>query len=142
MRSKGYTGLHFLKVSQNITLPCIQKKEKLFFPLGRDIAGETVWVNLETLPHLLIGGSTGSGKSVCVNSVLISLLYRATPDEVKFLLIDPKTVELVDYAEIPHLIAAMDGMPVLHVKNGMRHGSVVPFLAVPDLVHRKRREVS
>ncbi|MCD6574403.1 DNA translocase FtsK [Candidatus Aerophobetes bacterium] len=81
-----------------------EKRGKLLFPLGRDIAGETVWVNLETLPHLLIGGSTGSGKSVCINSILISLLYRATPEEVKFLLIDPKTVELVDYAEIPHLI--------------------------------------
>jgi len=81
-----------------------EKKGKLFFPLGKNVAGETVWVNLETLPHLLIGGSTGSGKSVCINSILVSLLYRATPEEVKFLLIDPKTVELVDYAEIPHLI--------------------------------------
>ncbi|RLE13981.1 hypothetical protein DRJ04_03220, partial [Candidatus Aerophobetes bacterium] len=81
-----------------------ERKEKLLFPLGKDIAGETVWVNLETLPHLLLGGSTGSGKSVCINSILISLLYRVTPEEVKFLLIDPKTVELVDYAEIPHLI--------------------------------------
>lgn len=81
-----------------------KKKEKLIFPLGKDIAGETVWVNLESLPHLLIGGSTGSGKSVCINSILISLLYRVTPREVKLLLIDPKTVELADYAEIPHLI--------------------------------------
>jgi len=81
-----------------------RKKEKLFFPLGKDIAGETVWANLEALPHLLVGGSTGSGKSVCINSILISLLYRTVPEEVKFLLIDPKTVELVDYAEIPHLI--------------------------------------
>lgn len=81
-----------------------RSKEKLLFPLGKDIAGETVWANLETLPHLLIGGSTGSGKSVCVNSLLVSLLYRATPEEIKFLLVDPKAVELVDYAEIPHLI--------------------------------------
>jgi len=80
------------------------KKERLFFPLGKDITGGPVWVNLETLPHLLIGGSTGSGKSVCINSILVSLLYRAFPEEVKFLLIDPKAVELVDYAEIPHLI--------------------------------------
>jgi len=80
------------------------KKEKLFFPLGKDIAGETVWVNLEASPHLLIGGSTGSGKSVCINSIMVSFLYKALPEEVKFLLIDPKTVELVDYADIPHLI--------------------------------------
>jgi S-DNA-T family DNA segregation ATPase FtsK/SpoIIIE len=80
------------------------KKERLFFPLGKDIAGETVWVNLEASPHLLIGGSTGSGKSVCINSIMVSFLYKALPEEVKFLLIDPKTVELVDYADIPHLI--------------------------------------
>ena len=77
---------------------------RLFFPLGKDITGETVWVNLESLPHLLIGGATGSGKSVCVNSFIVSILYRCSPHEVKFLLIDPKTVELVDYEGIPHLI--------------------------------------
>lgn len=81
-----------------------RRKEKLFFPLGKNIAGETVWANLGSLPHLLIGGSTGSGKSVCINSILISLLYRTLPEKVKFLLIDPKAVELVDYAKIPHLI--------------------------------------
>lgn len=77
---------------------------KLFFPLGRDITGETVWVNLESLPHLLIGGATGSGKSVCINSFIVSILCRCLASEVKFLLIDPKTVELVDYEGIPHLI--------------------------------------
>ena len=77
---------------------------KLFFPLGRDITGETIWVNLESLPHLLIGGATGSGKSVCINSFIVSILCRCLASEVKFLLIDPKTVELVDYEGIPHLI--------------------------------------
>lgn len=81
-----------------------KSKAKLFFPLGKNIAGETVWVNLEDLPHLLIGGSTGSGKSVCINSLIVSILYRCSPKEVNFLLIDPKTVELTDYKGIPHLI--------------------------------------
>ncbi len=81
-----------------------KSESKLLFPLGKDIAGETIWVDLGSLPHLLIGGATGSGKSICINSIIISILYRALPDEVKFLLIDPKTVELVDYTDIPHLI--------------------------------------
>ncbi|RLE09037.1 hypothetical protein DRJ00_05240 [Candidatus Aerophobetes bacterium] len=81
-----------------------ESKVKLLFPLGKDVAGQTVWVNLESLPHLLIGGATGSGKSVCLNSIIISLLYRLSPQEVKFLLIDPKMVELVDYLGIPHLL--------------------------------------
>ncbi|MEA1964052.1 MAG: DNA translocase FtsK 4TM domain-containing protein, partial [Candidatus Aerophobetes bacterium] len=81
-----------------------ESKSKLFLPLGKDIAGDTVWINLESLPHLLIGGSTGSGKSVCINSLIISILYKSFPEEVKFLLIDPKTVELADYVDIPHLL--------------------------------------
>ena len=79
-------------------------ESKLLFPLGKDIAGETIWVDLGSLPHLLIGGATGSGKSICMNSIIVSILYRALPNEVKFLLIDPKTVELGDYTGIPHLI--------------------------------------
>jgi S-DNA-T family DNA segregation ATPase FtsK/SpoIIIE len=81
-----------------------ESKAKLLFPLGKDIAGAPVWVNLESLPHLLIGGATGSGKSVCINSLIVSILYRDLSEEVKFLLIDPKTVELVDYSGIPHLL--------------------------------------
>ena len=81
-----------------------ESKAKLFFPLGKDIAGAPVWVNLESLPHLLIGGATGAGKSVCINCLIVSILYRAFSEKVKFLLIDPKTVELVDYAGIPHLL--------------------------------------
>lgn len=81
-----------------------EPRAKLLFPLGKDIAGVPIWVNLESLPHLLIGGATGSGKSVCINSLIVSILCRALPEEVKFLLIDPKTVELVDYSGIPHLL--------------------------------------
>ena len=81
-----------------------ESESKLLFPLGKDIAGEIIWVDLGSLPHLLIGGATGSGKSVCINSIIISILYKSLPHEVKFLLIDPKTVELVDYIGIPHLL--------------------------------------
>lgn len=97
--------VNFVYLRELLTEDMFKKsKADLFFPLGKDIAGETVWVNLESLPHLLIGGSTGSGKSVCINSIIISILYKSSPEKVKFLLIDPKTVELVDYTGIPHLI--------------------------------------
>ena len=82
---------------------------KLAFPLGRDIAGEPVVADLETMPHLLIGGATGAGKSVCLHSLIISFLMRATPDEVRLMMIDPKRVELAVYDGLPHLIA-----PVVH----------------------------
>ncbi len=72
--------------------------------LGRDISGEIVLTDIAKMPHLLIAGTTGSGKSVCVNSILISILYKATPDEVKLLLIDPKMVEFSKYKGIPHLL--------------------------------------
>lgn len=77
---------------------------KLSCVLGRDISGEVVVTDLSKMPHLLIAGTTGSGKSVCVNSLLMSILYKATPDEVKILLIDPKMVEFSKYKGIPHLL--------------------------------------
>ncbi len=79
-------------------------KSKLTAVLGRDISGDIVVTDLAKMPHLLIAGTTGSGKSVCVNSLLISILYKATPDEVKILLIDPKMVEFSKYRGIPHLL--------------------------------------
>ena len=79
-------------------------KSKLTAVLGRDISGEIVITDIAKMPHLLIAGTTGSGKSVCVNSILISILYKATPDEVKLLLIDPKMVEFSKYKGIPHLL--------------------------------------
>ena len=79
-------------------------KSKLTAVLGRDISGEIVVTDISKMPHLLIAGTTGSGKSVCVNSILISILYKSTPDEVKMLLIDPKMVEFSKYKGIPHLL--------------------------------------
>ena len=80
-----------------------QAKSKLSFAIGKDIAGQAVVGNIAKLPHLLIAGTTGSGKSVCMNSLIISLLYKADPDEVKLIMIDPKMVELGVYNGIPHL---------------------------------------
>ena len=79
-------------------------KSKLTVALGKDIVGRVVLADLKDMPHLLVAGSTGSGKSVCVNSMIISLMYKASPDEVKLLLIDPKVVELNVYNGIPHLL--------------------------------------
>lgn len=79
-------------------------KSKLTVALGRDISGKVTVADLAKMPHLLIAGSTGSGKSVCINSLIISLLYKATPDEVRFLMVDPKVVELGIYNGIPHLL--------------------------------------
>ena len=78
-------------------------KSKLSFAIGKDISGEGIVGNIAKLPHLLIAGTTGSGKSVCMNSLILSLLYKARPDEVKLIMIDPKMVELGIYNGIPHL---------------------------------------
>jgi len=77
---------------------------KLAFAVGKDIAGEPVVTDIARMPHLLIAGATGSGKSVCINTLIASLLYKARPDQVKLLMIDPKVVELSVYNGIPHLL--------------------------------------
>lgn len=76
----------------------------LTIALGKDIAGDIVLCNLEKMPHLLIAGSTGTGKSVCLNSIIVSLIYKSSPDDVRIILIDPKRVEFVMYKEMPHLL--------------------------------------
>ena len=81
----------------------VNAKSKLSFALGKDIGGECIVGNIAKLPHMLIAGTTGSGKSVCMNSLILSLLYKARPDEVKLIMIDPKMVELGVYNGIPHL---------------------------------------
>ncbi len=83
----------------------IDKKSKLTLPFGRDVAGKPVVANLENMPHLLVAGATGSGKSVCMNSFLISLLYQNSPQNLRLIMIDPKRVELSCYNNIPHLLS-------------------------------------
>ena len=80
-------------------------KSMLSFALGKDISGHTVVGDLAKMPHVLVAGATGSGKSVCINGIIASILFRAKPDEVKFIMIDPKMVELGVYNGIPHLFA-------------------------------------
>lgn len=80
------------------------KKSHLKLALGRDVAGSPVVADIETMPHLLVAGSTGSGKSVCINTIILSLLYQNSPDDLRFILVDPKRVELTGYNHIPHLL--------------------------------------
>ncbi|MFH1791601.1 MAG: DNA translocase FtsK, partial [Candidatus Omnitrophota bacterium] len=82
----------------------IGEESKLKLALGKDIAGEAVIADLGDMPHLLIAGATGSGKTVCVNSIITSLLFNATPEEIRFIMVDPKKVELAPFNELPHLL--------------------------------------
>ena len=77
---------------------------KVAFAIGRDIGGKNIIGDVEKLPHVLVAGTTGSGKSVCMNSLIVSLLYKSTPEEVRFIMVDPKMVELAPYNGIPHLL--------------------------------------
>ena len=87
------------------------KSQPLLFFLGKDLLGKTVTCRLDKMPHMLIAGATGSGKSVCMNSIICSLLLRTKPDEVKMLLVDPKKVEFTPYRNIPHLIGPVINDP-------------------------------
>ncbi|MGM0853559.1 MAG: DNA translocase FtsK [Bacillota bacterium] len=93
-------------ISEVIASPEFQEPSSpLTAALGLDISGQPIVTDLSKMPHGLIAGATGSGKSVCINSILVSLLYKASPDELKMLLIDPKMVELAPYNRIPHLVS-------------------------------------
>lgn len=85
-------------------IPKDKEDSKLLVALGRSIMGNPIWCEIDKTPHLLVAGSTGSGKSVCINSMIVSLLMRTKPDEVKLVLVDPKKVELSMYNGVPHLL--------------------------------------
>ncbi len=91
--------------------PFKESKNKLTACLGAGVAGEPLVFEINKMPHLLVAGTTNSGKSVCINSIIMSLLYRLTPDEVKFVMIDPKKVEFTSYQNIPHLMAPVVTAP-------------------------------
>ncbi len=86
-------------------VPESKRNSKLLVPLGKNIMGNVIWCEIDKTPHLLVAGATGSGKSVCINGIICSILMRARPDEVKLVMVDPKKVELSGYNGIPHLMA-------------------------------------
>ncbi len=94
-----------VSLKQTLTTTYDRPENRLLVALGKDISGETVTAQLDKMPHLLVAGSTGSGKSVCINGIITSILMRTKPEEVKLLLIDPKKVELSYFNHIPHLLA-------------------------------------
>ncbi len=109
---RGLVGIEIPNVNRDVIWlkEVLSSKEmqntesKLAIALGKDIAGKPMVADLAKMPHLLIAGATGSGKSVCVNTIINSILFRATPEEVRFILIDPKRIELSGYEGIPHLV--------------------------------------
>lgn len=100
--NRELSGVHLREVLESKTF--FDAKSKLSVGLGKDIAGQAIIADLAKMPHLLVAGATGSGKSVCINTLITSILFKASPDEVKFILIDPKMVELSNYNGIPHLM--------------------------------------
>ena len=107
-----------------------RSKSKITFAVGRDISGNPVVADLKAMPHLLIAGTTGSGKSICINGIILSLLYEANPDEVKLILVDPKVVEFSVYNGIPHLL-----VPVV---NEASKAAVALSWAVNEMENRYR----
>lgn len=100
--NKEVSTVHIKEVID--TIDFMKFPSKIAFALGKDISGETIIADIARMPHMLISGSTGSGKSVCINTLITSILYKANPNEVKLLMIDPKVVELKVYNGIPHLL--------------------------------------
>lgn len=109
-------------------IPSSKDQSKLLCPLGKNIMGNVIWCEIDKTPHLLVAGATGSGKSVCINGIIASILMRAKPDEVKLMMVDPKKVELSGYNGIPHLIRPVVTDP--------KEASVALAKIVAEMEHR------
>ena len=107
--NKSAATVYLRELLENSTFE--NSKSKVTCALGMDVAGDPVYLDIAKMPHLLIAGATGMGKSVCINSLIVSLLYKASPDEVKLILIDPKKVELNVYNKLPHLLVPVVNLP-------------------------------
>ena len=113
-------SLEFVTLREMLQAPAMQNiKSKTVVSLGLDVSGQAVVTDISKMPHVLIAGTTGSGKSVLINSIVSSILFRASPEEVKFIMVDPKRVELTPYNDIPHLltpvITDVEKLPMLLV---------------------------
>src|SRR5204862_2012548 len=108
---KGTVGIEVAKSREvKVTLRVLleseywhESKAKIPVALGKDVYGKTIIADLAQMPHCLVAGTTGSGKSVCINSIIASMLYRFTPEELRLVIVDPKMVELQAYSSLPHL---------------------------------------
>jgi len=107
--NKNTTTVRLRRLIDNPTFR--DNKSRLFAALGEDVAGNPVYLDIAKMPHLLVAGATGQGKSVCINSLILSLLYRNHPNDVKLILIDPKSVEFADFKDIPHLLVPVINDP-------------------------------
>ena len=109
LANKETTPVSFREIVEKI--PKEKDSSKLLVPLGKNIMGNVIWCEIDKTPHLLVAGTTGSGKSVCINGIICSILMRAKPDEVKLVMVDPKVVELSVYNGIPHLLCPVVSDP-------------------------------
>ncbi len=107
--NKNASMVRLRRLIENVTFK--DAKSRLYTALGEDVAGNPVYLDIAKMPHLLVAGATGQGKSVCINSLILSLLYRNHPNDVKLILIDPKTVEFADFKDIPHLLVPVINDP-------------------------------
>lgn len=118
-----------------------QRKSNLALVFGRDVSGQPFLANLDKMPHLLIAGSTGSGKSVCINAVLLSLLYQNSPDDLRLILVDPKRVEFTIYNDIPHLLTPVI-TDVQKTINALKWTVTEMDRRYEVLAHAKKRDIA